>query len=56
MTWKIVADSSCDLQEGLLCVPEVSFSIVPLKIRVGEREFVDDLLRLPQPRGMGGGI
>lgn len=42
MTWKIVADSSCDLQEGLLCVPEVSFSIVPLKIRVGEREFVDD--------------
>ncbi len=42
MTWKIVADSSCDLQGGLLCDPEVEFAIVPLKIRVGEQEFVDD--------------
>lgn len=42
MTWKIVADSSCDLHEGMFCVPNTSFSIVPLKIRVGEQEFVDD--------------
>ena len=42
MTWKIVADSSCELRrlEGL--APGVSFDIVPLKIRVGEREFVDN--------------
>lgn len=42
MTWKIVADSSCELRslEGL--APGLSFDIVPLKIRVGEREFVDN--------------
>ena len=42
MTWKIVADSSCELRglEGL--APGVSFDVVPLKIRVGEREFVDN--------------
>lgn len=42
MTWRIVADSSCDLQEGMLCVENVSFDTVPLKIRAGEYEFVDD--------------
>ncbi len=42
MTWKIAADSSCDLREGLPPLPGLSFSIVPLKIRVGAREFVDD--------------
>lgn len=42
MTWKIVADSSCELRhlEGL--GPDLSFDTVPLKIRVGEREFVDN--------------
>ena len=42
MLWKIAADSSCDLREGIEPVPGLSFSIVPLKIRVGTREFVDD--------------
>lgn len=42
MTWRIIADSSCDLQEGMLCVENVSFGIVPLKIRAGENEFIDD--------------
>lgn len=48
ITWKIVADSSCDLREGLEPFPGLSFAIVPLKIRVGEEEFTDDLnLDLP---------
>ena len=42
MTWKIAADSSCDLREGIPPLPNLSFAIVPLKIRVGVQEFVDD--------------
>lgn len=42
ITWKIAADSSCDLREGLEPFPGLSFAIVPLKIRVGVEEFVDD--------------
>lgn len=42
ITWKIAADSSCDLREGLEPFPGLSFSIVPLKIRVGAQEFTDD--------------
>ena len=30
ITWKIAADSSCDLREGLEPFPGLSFSIVPL--------------------------
>lgn len=41
-TWKIVADSSCDLREGIEPLPGLSFAIVPLKIRVGMEEFTDD--------------
>lgn len=41
-TWKIAADSSCDLREGIEPLPGLSFSIVPLKIRVGVQEFIDD--------------
>ncbi len=41
-TWKIAADSSCDLREGIEPLPGLSFSIVPLKIRVGIQEFTDD--------------
>ena len=41
-TWKIAADSSCDIRDGIGSVPGLSFSIVPLKIRVGAREFIDD--------------
>jgi len=42
MTWKIVADSSCDIREGIESLPNLSFEIVPLKIRVGIQEFTDD--------------
>lgn len=42
MTWKIAADSSCDLREGIPPLPGLSFAIVPLKIRVGLEEFIDD--------------
>lgn len=42
ITWKIAADSSCDLREGLEPFPGLSFAIVPLKIRVGVEEFTDD--------------
>ena len=42
MTWKIAADSPCDLREGIPPLPNLSFAIVPLKIRVGVQEFVDD--------------
>ncbi len=42
MTWRIVADSTSDLHEGILCVPDTTFSIVPLKLRIGEQEFADD--------------
>ena len=42
ITWKIAADSSCDLREGPEPFPGLSFAIVPLKIRVGTLEFTDD--------------
>ncbi len=42
MVWKIVADSSSDLSGGMPCAPGVSFSTVPLKLRLGGKEFVDE--------------
>lgn len=42
MTWKIAADSSCDIRGGIESLPGLSFDIVPLKIRVGIEEFTDD--------------
>lgn len=42
MTWKIAADSSCDIRDGIEPLPGLAFDIVPLKIRVGVLEFVDD--------------
>ncbi len=42
MTWKIAADSSCDIRGGIEPLPGLSFDIVPLKIRVGIEEFTDD--------------
>lgn len=41
-TWKIAADSSCDIRGEFPDLPGLSFAIVPLKIRVGVEEFVDD--------------
>ena len=42
MVWNIVSDSSCDLRQEDFPAGGVRFEVVPLQIRVGEREFVDD--------------
>ncbi len=42
MTWSIVADSSCDLPSDALQGSDVSFAKVPLKIIVGNTQYVDD--------------
>lgn len=42
MEWMILGDSSCELRELEGCSEGVAFATVPLKIRVGEREFVDN--------------
>lgn len=42
MTWSIVADSSCDLPSDELQGSGVSFAKVPLKIIVGNTQYVDD--------------
>ena len=42
MSVKIVADSSCDLPIPFVVDKGVDFAVVPLKIRVGHREFIDD--------------
>lgn len=43
MSWRIVADSSCDLTLcGLVTGEDTAFSTVPLKIVVGEDVFYDD--------------
>ena len=48
MTWNIVSDSSCDLPMNSFTIDRVHFEIVPLRIQVGSREFVDnDELEVP---------
>jgi len=42
MIWNIVSDSSCDLRTSDFAGESVRFQLVPLKIQVGEREFVDN--------------
>ncbi|MFA6860620.1 MAG: DegV family protein [Clostridia bacterium] len=42
MKWNIVADSSCDLLEIENLSKDAEYNIVPLKIIIGEKEFVDD--------------
>lgn len=39
--WQIVADSSCDLFDGALDKENIAFSTVPLKVIVGDKEFID---------------
>ena len=39
--WQLVADSSCDLNPESFDTGEISFATVPLKIIVGDKEFVD---------------
>lgn len=42
MRWKIVCDSSCDLLEKDFSSDCTAFETVPLRIRVGEHEFLDN--------------
>ncbi|KNZ40795.1 DegV family protein [Acetobacterium bakii] len=42
MKSRIVSDSSCDLPINFLEKDDIDFSIVPLTIIVGDREFIDD--------------
>ena len=44
MSWMIVSDSSCELRTLPQATPNVGFATVPLKIRVGERELVDNAM------------
>lgn len=50
MIWNIISDSSCDLRmSDIPSTEQVRFETVPLKIQVGEKEFVDnDTLEVPQ--------
>ena len=49
MICKIVSDSSCDLRMNAFDGGEVLFETVPLRLQVGEREFIDnDALEIPQ--------
>ncbi len=43
MSWALISDSSCNLRDWHPTAPNTTFAFAPLKIRVGEREFVDDL-------------
>lgn len=42
MKARIISDSSCDLPDDFLEKDGIDFSIVPLKIIVGDQEFIDD--------------
>ncbi len=42
MVWNVVSDSSCDLRMSAFQESPVRFEIVPLRIQVGEREFIDN--------------
>ncbi len=43
MSWALISDSSCNLRDWQPTAPHTTFAFAPLKIRVGEHEFVDDL-------------
>ena len=49
MIWNIVSDSSCDLRTSDFHSDSIRFETVPLRIQVGNREFVDnDELVIPE--------
>ena len=49
MIWNIVSDSSCDLRTSAFHSDRVLFHSVPLRIQVGDQEFVDnDDLSVPE--------
>ena len=52
MIWNVVSDSSCDLRMASFQDSPVRFETVPLRIQVGEREFIDndDLVRSEERR------
>lgn len=42
MTWNIVCDSSCDLRMAAFESDSIRFETVPLRLQVGDREFLDN--------------
>lgn len=44
MTWALVSDSTCEIRSIDHLAPDTAFYTVPLKIRVGEREYVDNAM------------
>lgn len=49
MAWMIVSDTSCDIRALEPLSPGVQFALVPFKIRIGQREYVDlPTLNVPQ--------
>ncbi len=48
--WQLISDSACDLNADNFDVGEIPFATVPLKIIVGDREFID--LPATDPREM----
>ena len=49
MVWNIVSDSSCDLRMSDFSSELVRFETVPLRLQVGDREFLDnDSLEVPE--------
>ena len=49
MVWNIVSDSSCDLRMSDFTSERVRFETVPLRLQVGDREFLDnDSLEVPE--------
>lgn len=49
MTWSIVSDSSCDLRMSDFESERVRFETVPLRLQVGNQEFLDnDALEIPE--------
>lgn len=43
MSWALVSDSSCNLRDWQPSAPDTIYRFAPLKIRVGEQEYIDDL-------------
>lgn len=43
MSWALISDSSCNLRDWQPSAPDTIYRFAPLKIRVGEQEYVDDL-------------
>ena len=42
MSWALISDSTCDIRSMENLAPDTFFATVPLKIRVGDREYVDN--------------